>query len=93
MSVKKSNQAKAELEQKIKELTRRVTNQKARIFDVIEERTGEMNKVAEHQQKADEMGKEVLRQQKVLEGERKVLKQREDEYNKLYPEVTVNKAE
>jgi hypothetical protein len=92
MSVKKSTAATPEKEQKMKELTRRVTNQKARIFDVIENRTNEMNEMEKHKLKADEMGKEVLRQQKVLEGERKVLAQKEEEYNKLYPEVTVNKA-
>jgi len=82
-----------ELEQKVKEQRRKVTNQKAAIFDLIEQRTGEMNEMEKHKQQAEAIGRLVLKQQQVLEGERKVLKQLEGELEKWFPETTVNKAE
>jgi len=83
---------KEELEQKIREGRRKVTNQKAAIFDLIEKRTDVLNEEQKLKEKGAEIGQNVLKQQKILDGERKVLKQIEEEYEKLYPNVTVNKV-
>jgi len=69
-----------------------VTNQKAAIFDLIEKRTDVLNEEQKLKEKGAEIGQNVLKQQKILDGERKVLKQIEEEYEKLYPNVTVNKV-
>ena len=82
----------SDLEQKVREQRRKVTNQKAAIFDLIEQRTAEMNEMDKHKNQAEVIGRNVLKQQQVLEGERKVLNGMEEEMEKLYPEVTTNKV-
>jgi len=82
-----------DLEQKVREQRRKVTNQKAAIFDLIEQRTAEMNEMQKHQNQAEAIGRLVLKQQQVLEGERKVLNQMEAERDKWYPEITTNKVD
>jgi len=84
---------KEQMEQKIREQTRKITNLKAHIFDLIEDRTGVMNDIEKLKEKADSIGKNVLSQQNILNGDRKVLMQLKAEYEKEFPEVTVNKAE
>ena len=81
-----------EMEQKVREQRRKVTNQKASIFDLIEQRTDELNKMESHKAQAEAIGKLVLKQQQVLNGERKVLADLEEQFDKLFPEVQTNKV-
>jgi hypothetical protein len=81
------------LEQEIKELRRKVTNQKAHIFDLIEQKTDVMNDIKKLQEDIELRNREILNQQKILDGERKVLAEKRKVYDEKYPEVIVEKTE
>jgi flagellar biosynthesis chaperone FliJ len=67
-----------ELEDKVKLHNQQVTNLKAGIFDLIEDKSRVQNQIAELQLKVEDYGKKILEQQRVLEGTRKVLKENQE---------------
>lgn len=63
-----------ELEQKKRELSRKVVNTKAEIFDIIEAKSEVQQDIAVKQEQVKQMGEKILEIQRVLNGDRKVLK-------------------
>ena len=61
------------VEEQIKEKKRYVTNIKAHIFDLIEDKSRILNEIELKKQAVALKEKEILKQQQVLDGERKVL--------------------
>lgn len=64
---------KPTLEEQVKEKRRLITNIKAGIFDLIEDKSRKLNDIEKIKQEVASIEKEILKRQQTLEGERKVL--------------------
>jgi hypothetical protein len=84
-------QIRKQLEQAIRERAIKVTNQKARIFDIIEDKSRIQNEIAQKQGLVEKLGQQILEEQRVLEGDRKVLRDLEEQKRRDFPEITVEK--
>jgi hypothetical protein len=77
MSAKNKKVSEADvLNQKIKELTKKITNQKAHIFDIMERKIVVMNEQELCRQKIESLNKEIISQQRILDGDRKILNEK-----------------
>jgi len=65
---------KPDLKEQIKEKTRMITNIKAAIFDMIEDKSKRYADIEIEKQAISGIEKEIVKTQTALEGERKVLK-------------------